>query len=448
MTKIINIDRPPNVVIADDAGLIYSDDWRRGWKKGFEDLHCKVNVVDISQLRRSMGGGPFSTRGNTAAAALSDQILKHRPDLVWCHHGRAASNEFFLSKIRRVGIPTGVYLCDEPYEVGETARYSPRFDMVFTMDHCTVETHRAARVRAFRGEVYYLPPCADELLFPLKPYAGREIPAFFLGNPTLVPRDQWLKLVQKEIPGADIRYWPTGGRPVAKGSPQWINAADHPKWYGSCIVGLNVHRDPGITKECFVNRIQKRHKQMSVPNGATLATKLPTTDGTGFWNDFNLPASHVNPRAFEFMASGTLVVSDDHRSELTRMFPMAPRAATKERFLELVRYYLEHTDEAEEIGRACSSLVSKRHTYRHRAFEVLIRAGLSDRVPDAVASSLGAQVDWLTPQGSELQKETSFSERTGPSEPWSPAYGSSLIRMSGAPSEAPSLDAPPHVLPW
>jgi hypothetical protein len=148
------------------------------------------------------------------------------------------------------------------------------------------------------------------------------------------------------------------------------------------------------------------------------------------------------------MASGTLVVSDDHRSELTRMFPMAPRAATKERFLELVRYYLEHTDEAEEIGRACSSLVSKRHTYRHRAFEVLIRAGLSDRVPDAVASSLGAQVDWLTPQGSELQKETSFSERTGPSEPWSPAYGSSLIRMSGAPSEAPSLDAPPHVLPW
>ena len=448
MTRVINPGKKLSIVIADDAGLIYSDDWRRGWKQGFFDLHCDVHVVDISPLRRSMGGGPFSVRGNTAAAALADTILKHRPDLVWCHHGRAASNEFFLSKIRRIGVPTAVYLCDEPYEVGETARYSPRFDLVFTMDHCTVETHRQARVRAFRGDVFYLPPCADERVFMRQGYYGRKIPAFFLGNPTLVPRNEWLKLVQQEIPGADIRYWPVGGRPVAKGSPQWIPAADHPKWYGGCQVGLNVHRDPAITKECFVNRIQKRHKQMAIPTGATLATKMPTHDGTGFWNDFNLPASHVNPRAFEFFASGTLVVSDDHRSELARMFPMAPRAATKERFVELVRYYLEHLNEAEEIGRACSILVSKRHTYRHRACEALIRAGLKDRLSDVVVSSLGEQAAWLTPQGSELQTATSSSEPTGRSEPWSPASGLSSIQTFGSQSEDSSLSARPHVRPW
>lgn len=448
MTKIIDPDKPLRVVIADDAGLIYSDDWRRGWKAGFSEIGCKVEVVDISPLRRLMGGGPYSVRGNTAAAALADVILKHKPDLVWCHHGRAAGNDFFLSKLRRVGVRTAVYLCDEPYEVGETARYSPKFDFVFTMDYCTLETHNKARERARRGDVFYLPPCADDRAFPIGPYATRTIPAFFLGNPTLIPREPWLRAVEKEIPGADIRYWPTGGRPIAKGSPKWIAADQHPKWYANCVVGLNVHRHPGITRECFTNRVQKRPKQMAVPVGAQLCQKMPEQDGTGFWNDFDLPASHVNPRAFEFMACGTLVVSDDHRGELTRMFPMAPRAANKERFVELVRYFLEHRDEAEEIGRACSVLVSRRHTYRHRALEVLIRLGLNSRVPAVVATSLGAPQDWLTPQGSELQTATSFSEQTGRSVQWSPAYGLSSIRMSGDPSEATSLDAPPPVQQW
>lgn len=448
MTKTIDTSRAPRIVIADDAGLIYSDDWRRGWKAGFTGLGCNVSVVDISPLRRSMGAGPFSARGTAPAAALADTIVKCKPDLVWCHHGRAAGNEFFLSKLRRVGVRTAVYLCDEPYEVGETARYSPRFDYVFTMDACTVETHRQARSRAMRGDVYYLPPCADEKLFTLRPYAGRSIPAFFLGNPTLVPREPWLRAVEKAIPGADIRYWPTAGRPIAKGSPKWIAADEHPKWYGNCIVGLNVHRHPGITQECYRNRIQKRPAQMAIPTGSQLATKMPTSDGTGFWNDFDLPASHVNPRAFEFMAAGTLVVSDDTRSELARMFPNAPRAATKERFVELVKHYIDNPNEAEEIGRACSDQISKRHTYRHRAFEALIRVGLSNRVPAEIASSLGAPEDWLTPQDFEQLKEASSSERTGLFEPWNPAYGLLWTRTSGAPSVASSLDVPPPVQRW
>ena len=48
---------------------------------------------------------------------------------------------------------------------------------------------------------------------------------------------------------------------------------------------------------------------------------------------------------------------------------MAPQAEDPEHFYELVRYYLDHLDEAEEIGRACSFLISSRHSYRHRAAE-------------------------------------------------------------------------------
>jgi hypothetical protein len=166
MTKTIEKRDHPRVVIADDAGLIYSDDWRRGWLAGFKAIGCKVTVFDISQLRRTVtspyAAGPFSARGSMIASALAENIARAKPDLVWCHHGRAASNDFFLSKLRRQGIRTATYLCDEPYEVGETARYSPKFDYVFSMDWMTVETHKNARPLVRRSDVFYLPPCADD----------------------------------------------------------------------------------------------------------------------------------------------------------------------------------------------------------------------------------------------------------------------------------------------
>jgi spore maturation protein CgeB len=448
VTKTIESRKSPRIVIADDAGLLYSDDWRRGWVAGFKEIGCNVTVVNISQLRRAMGGGAFSVRGDSSAAALADQIASAKPDLVWCHHGRAAGHEFFLSKLKRRGIRTAVYLCDEPYECGETARYSPRFDSVFSMDWCTVDLHRGARPFSQRSNVYYLPPCADTNLFTRRNYENRNVPAFFLGNPSLHPRSAWLKAVEAAVSGADIRYWPDRGRPVAKGHRNWIAAEDHPKHYSGCIVGLNVHRHPGITKECYRTRVHGRQRNIAIPTGMVLAARAPTVDGTGFWNDPDLPASHVNPRFFEFAASGTLVVSDDTRSELERMFPAAPRARDVTHFVELVHYYIDHTDEAEEIGRSCSVQVSKRHTYRHRAFEVLIRLGLSDLVPEVHASSLGAQADFLTPQDLRQQMETLSSERTGRSELWTPAFGLSLTRMSGDPSQLSSLDAPPLLRPW
>lgn len=447
MTKIVTKKDRARIVIADDAGLIYSDDWRNGWRSGFSEIGCLVDVVDISQLRRAVAAGPFSARGSNAAAALADVILSKRPDLVWCHHGRAAGNEFFLSKLRRNGIPTAVYLCDEPYEVGETIRYSPKFDYVFSMDYETVGIHLAARPFGKRANVFYLPPCADAQLFVRRPYEGRSLPAFFLGNPTLHPRSEWLRLVERNIPGADVRYWPQNGKPVGKGNKLWIPANEHPKWYANTVVGLNIHRHPGITKECFKTRVQARQKSWPIPHGFNLPVNPPKVDGTGFWNDFDLPASHVNPRAMEFFAAGTIVVSDDSRSELARMFPMAPRAATPQRFLELVQYYLEHRNEAELLGKECSSLISKRHTYRHRAFEVLTRLGLSKLVPEFHVSSLGEPQDFLTPQDFTPLRDSSSSERTGRSEPWSPAYGLSLTTLSGDPSLMNTLAPPPIVLP-
>jgi spore maturation protein CgeB len=430
------------VAIADDSGLVYSDDYRIGWKRGFEAIGCDVQVFDVSVLRRigTTTLSPYRSRSMPGTAkSIAEQICKWRPHLVWCHHGRAASNEEFLTRLKKDGIKTATYLCDEPYESGETARYSPRFQYVFTMDHCTVEAHRKSRSN--RDGVFYLPPGVDTGHFVYRPYDERTTPAFFLGNATLIPRIDWLKPIERLVDGADIRFF----KSVGKTDPRWVRVDDHPKLYGNCVVGLNVHRSPWITVECFKKRVLGRPKQMNVPHGMELATKLPKKEGTGFWNDANLPASHVNPRFLEMAACGTLVVSDNHRTELARLFPMAPQAQDPDHFVELVLHYISHPDEAEKIGRACSYLISKRHSYRHRAAEVLIRVGLQTPGSDGPLSSLGEPADWLTPQDSSLLTARSSSEATGRSERWSPAFGMSLISQSGSPSESDSLDVQ---TPW
>jgi len=425
------------VAIADDSRLIYSDDYRSGWKRGFEAIGCEVQIFDVSVLRQltSTGFSPYrSTRMPGMAKHVADQVARWKPHLVWCHHGRAASNEEFQLRFKREGIKTAVYLCDEPYESGETTRYSPRFQYVFTMDPCTVDAHR--RSRKERNNVFYLPPGVDVVHFARQPYAGRKASAFFLGNATLIPRLEWLKPVERLVNGADIRFFKT----VGKGDPKWVKLEDHPKHYADCIVGLNVHRAPEITNECYKKRVLGRPRTMPVPEGITLCRQMPAREGTGFWNEGNLPAAHVNPRFMEMAACGTCVVSDDHRTELARMFPMAPRAQDPDHFVELVLYYLKHPDEAEKIGAACSYLISKRHSYAHRAAEVLIRVGLMGWGQEGPHSFLGEPEGYLSQQDLSLLLERSSSEATGLSERWSPAYGMSLISTSGSPSESDSLD--------
>jgi len=449
VTRLVGRSGPPRIAIADDAGLIYSDDWRMGWLAGFKRMGCEVQVINISALRGSGGGGIFSSRGTTTARALAETILKWNPDLVWCHHGRAAGSESFLSQFKRRGIPTAVYGCDDPYEIGETARYTPRFDFVFTIDPLAVKAHDESRPLAQRGRTFYLPACVDNDLFKLVDYSHRTVPAFFLGNPMLKPREPYLRAVERLVPGTDIRYWPRpkAGRNsvVAKGNTDWIPWNDHPKFYSSCVVGLNIHRDPAITKECFRSRVEHRPQGMVIPTGIELCKSMPDVEGTGFWNDANLPAAHVNPRFFEMAACGTLVVSDDARTELRRMFPMAPRANSVDHFVELVRYYIEHEGEAQEIGHACSNLVHRSHTYRHRVAEVLHRVGLMGLLSEEKSSSLGGLQGFLTPQDLPDFEASSSSAPIGACEPWSPQHGLLWTRGSGSPKDLSSVDVP---TPW
>lgn len=427
------------VAIADDSALIYSDDYRKGWIAGFAGIGCEVRVFDIAALRRSRPrSSVYSSRSTNFGRMIAKNIAGWGADLVWCHHGLAASSDAgFLEELRKHGITSAVYLCDEPYETGETVKYSPKFDAVFTMDLWTLDVHRNARDQQ---RVYHLPPAVDVARFRHKSFAGRERKALFLGNADLIPRREWLEPAER-IANADIRYFPhrqANGRPIAKGHSKWVGTEDHPELYASCTVGLNVHRSPVITKECFNTRVKVLRR--SQPRGLTFCEQMPEREGTGFWNDGNLPASHINPRFFEMAACGTCVVNDNHRSELTRLFPFVPQAVDPANFLELVLYYLDHVDEAEEIGRECSFLISGRHTYQHRACEVLILLGFKELLVTDQHSYLGEPAVWLNPQDCNVLKARSLSGQIGLLERWSPQYGMSLMRRFGNPKGDLSID--------
>ena len=437
------------VVIADDSRLIYSDDYRDGWRDGFESIGCDVSVVNITPLKglaRISNSSTIVSMRSYHPKSLGKTIARMHPHIVLFHHGRMGSVDAFLAEIRKGGGRTAVYLCDEPYETGETACYSPKYDYVFTMDPCTMEVHRLSRQN--RRNVFYLPPAANVRRFQYKPYFkdGRLIrgtPAFFLGNATLIPRDKWLRPIHRTVDRADIRFW----RPTGKGHKDWIPLEAHAHHYSNCVVGLNVHRAPWMDKKCYLTRVKRRPRGIATPPaGLQIHTGSPKQGwGTGFWNEGNLPAAHWNPRFIEMGACGTLVVSDNHRTEMQREFPYVPQAEDPAHFLELVDYYIRHPGRAEEIGKACSRHILARHTYPHRAAEILIRMGFEASLPASVVSCLGRPQDWLTPQDFELLTAKSFSGQTGLSERWTPPSGSSSIRTCISQSATDSTEPP---TPW
>jgi hypothetical protein len=419
-------------VIADDTKLGYSDNYRAGWPEGFRRMGCDVQVVDIGFMRNyhRIGGrraGPMSMRSVLSPKQCGREIAKREPDLVWFHHGRNGASPELLNAIRESGALTACYLCDEPYETGETAIYARHYDHAFTMDACTLEVHR--RSRRERKNVWYLPPGTDTEFFrPGATFGERTIPALFLGNGKLTPREKYLRPVARLVKQAVINYFGT----VGKGNKQkWIPLEQHPSLFGDTQIGLNIHRDPRISKECFDTRVRNRPKDMQHPAGLDLC-QSPTGWGTGFWNDGDLPASHWSPRFMDMSACGCLVINDGARSEIEREFDFVPQADDPQHFVELVLHYIANPDKAEEIGRACAERISKRHDYRHRAAEVLIRLGLKDRIRDDLLSSLGAPREWLTPQELDVLSDKSPLGRTGRSDTWIPRYGSALTNQSSS----------------
>lgn len=82
----------------------------------------------------------------------------------------------------------------------------------------------------------------------------------------------------------------------------------------------------------------------------------------------------VNMRIFEALCVGRLLLTNAIPNGLEELFTDRQHLViyrNSEELIQLVRYYLEHPEEREAIAKAGQSLVLTKHTYQHRAEQIL-----------------------------------------------------------------------------
>jgi hypothetical protein len=296
-------------------------------------------------------------------ADLEDKIAAFQPELVLVVHGRK-----FAARWRSIAqkYPSAVWLLDEPYEVDDTSRFSGLFRWVFVSDPGTLDRHRNAR---------YMPVCYDPSAHTYRPGEDRWHAVGFIGgyNPT---REEALA----RLAGRGLLSYVVGGPwrdPAVQAlclSPN-IPAADTAELYRRTRIVVNLFRT--------------RHH----------------------YNASGIPATSLNPRVYEALACGALVISE-RRPELTARFPEMPAFDTLEEMEFQVERHLRDADDFARARKACIRRGAS-HTYESRLAEALSAVfGPADEtvaaIPHSHANGTHVQISRDTgpvPLDSELPAE-------------------------------------------
>ena len=256
---------------------------------------------------------------------LPEKISLFAPDLLWVVHGRNFVQRWGAQFSR---YRSAVWLLDEPYEVDDTASFSQHFSAVFLNDPATLSRHRNG---------HYLPACYDARVhFPNWGKRQHRVGFIGSGNPT---RERFLAALAER----GLLTYLVGGpwrdsRLQALCLAPNIPAARTAELYRDTAVVLNVFRD-----------------QHHFNRACTVATSM-------------------NPRIYEALACGALVVSEV-RAEIDELLPMLPTFRNLDEAAAQVGHFLSDPVAREHRRHACFAFL-RHDTYTDRlrsALEILLR---------------------------------------------------------------------------
>lgn len=255
------------------------------------------------------------------APDLAERIAAFAPELLFVVHGRRFVQSWPMGLACRC--PQAVWLLDEPYEVDDTASWSWRFNHVFVSDPATLHRHQRAR---------YLPVCYDPHVHtPGSHQRIRNVGFVGGGNAT---RERYLSALAR----AGVLDYVVGG--------DWSDEAI----YDVCL-GRNAK--PDVTASLYsVTRIV-----------------LNVFRETHHFNREGIPATSLNPRVYEALACGALVVSE-WRPEIETLVPELPTFRNEAECVALIRDLLAAPEKAETIRAACAARLAA-HTYAARLQTVI-----------------------------------------------------------------------------
>jgi spore maturation protein CgeB len=258
---------------------------------------------------------------------LESQVAAFQPDLLFVVHGRRFSARF--PNLNGFGMPTALWLLDEPYEVDDTATFSSRYDHVFLSDPATLHRHRRAS---------YLPVCYDPSVhYSLGQPRTRKVG--FIGGGNAV-RDRYLSALVE------------------------AGALDY-------VVG-GAWSDPRVQARCLSPNIAPAQTALLYRQTAIV---LNVFREIHHFNYERVQATSLNPRVYEALACGALVVSE-WRPEIDAIVPELPTFRTEAEGVDVVRGLLADPVKAEVIRFQCALRLAP-HTYEARLQAVLSTVGLA-----------------------------------------------------------------------
>jgi glycosyltransferase involved in cell wall biosynthesis len=271
---------------------------------------------------------------------LPATVQAFRPDLLFVVHGRRFRQRW---GDRFPLVRKAVWLLDEPYEVDDTTATSRLFDVVFVNDPSTISRHVNA---------HYLPVAWDPHVHFAGPAPGRCHDVGFIGGANPRREAMLLRLARE-----GLLSYVVGGpwrAPELKALSLDTNvpASRTAELYRSTRVVVNVFRD--------------RHH----------------------FNRRRIPATSLNPRIYEALACGALVVSEE-RPELAAVFPDVPAFRDADELVATVRAMLADAQRRRRLlATSREKLVP--HTYAERLRMVLGVAlpGSCRGAPDAIGAML------------------------------------------------------------
>ena len=264
-------------------------------------------------------------------ARLPAQVAAFQPDLLLVVHGRRFVQRWGRSFARW---RSAVWLVDEPYEVDDTAAWSGHFDRVFVNDKATLGRHPAAS---------YLPMCVDPVHHH-DPGAARPHTVGFIGGASPTRERFLLPLAEagllSYVVGGPWRHPLLQSRVLAAHLPHAAAA----RLYQQTQIVLNVFRD--------------RHH----------------------YNRAATPATAMNPRIYEALACGAMVVSEQ-RSEVGEVFPALPQFSTPNGLLAVVQGLMARPAEMQRLRQDSHARLAG-HAYADR-----LRQALGEAVPRSPAAA-------------------------------------------------------------
>jgi glycosyl transferase family 2/glycosyl transferase family 1 len=251
---------------------------------------------------------------------LPTKVERFGPDLLFVVHGRNFSRRWGR---KFAGHRTAVWLLDEPYEVDDSRAYVSGFDHVFVNDSATLDRHRNA---------HYLPVCYD-------------------------PR---------------VHFAAEGQRRYDVGFVGGANATRERMLVALAQRGLLSYLVGGVWRSGLLNR---RCLAVKMPAAQTAALYRETKIVVNVFRDvhhFNrgqIPGASLNPRIYEALACGALVISEE-RAELTSAVPELPTFSDERRLIALVEQFLGNPTQRESVRAACAERL-REGTYRERLRSVM-----------------------------------------------------------------------------